>query len=116
MDSRKIRVPAIACHCGEDALKFVERQKSNFDLLLTDVVLPLYSGPELALSVAKVSPSTRILFMSAHTNERIIRNQFRIEPNGFLQKPFSLDELIRVVKKILTEKRPGDYLDANRSS
>ena len=77
-------------------------KERSVDLLLTDVVMPLMKGTELADRVQEASPSTRILLMSGYQTADIA-------PSGraFLAKPFSIDGLARRVRETLA--RPSAF-------
>jgi len=77
-------------------------KERSVDLLLTDVVMPLMKGTELADRVQEASPSTRILLMSGYQTADIA-------PSGraFLAKPFSIDGLAKRVRETLA--RPSAF-------
>jgi len=77
-------------------------KERSVDLLLTDVVMPLMKGTELADRVQEASPSTKILLMSGYQTADIA-------PSGraFLAKPFSIDGLARRVRETLA--RPSAF-------
>jgi len=68
------------------------------DLLLTDVIMPNGSGPELATVLRAARPELAVLFMSGYTSERI---ELDADKENFLAKPFTPDTLDRMVRKIL---------------
>jgi PAS domain S-box-containing protein len=85
----------------QDALQMCEQQDKDIDLLLTDVVMPDMSGPDLADRAASVRPGLRVLFMSGYTSEIVAG---RGGDNGavpFLGKPFSTEALLRSVRDAL---------------
>lgn len=71
------------------------------DLLVTDVVMPLMKGPELATNLLAVSPSTRILLMSAYPMSEVAGSGW-----AFISKPFSLQSLNDRVRQILQQSSP----------
>jgi len=72
------------------------------DLLLTDVVMPGPSGKELADEVARLSPETKVLFMSGYS-AGVITQQGVLEPGvDLLEKPFTGESLLRRVLEVLT--------------
>jgi|GraSoiStandDraft_54_1057290.scaffolds.fasta_scaffold456322_2 DNA-binding NtrC family response regulator len=77
-------------------------KERSVDLLLTDVVMPLMKGTELADRVQEASPSTKILLMSGYQTADIA-------PSGraFLAKPFSIDGLAKRVRETLA--RPSAF-------
>jgi len=75
----------------------------SLDLLVTDVVMPELSGPELARWVRKASPNIRVLYVSGHAGDEIAG----LEPGAaFLQKPFTPAELMAKVNDTLGTKLP----------
>lgn len=67
----------------------------DFDLLLTDVVMPRMKGPELAQRLREQRPSLPVLFMSGHTGRR------EVTPTPMLAKPFSPAQLAAQVRAVL---------------
>jgi DNA-binding NtrC family response regulator len=70
-------------------------------LLLSDVVMPLMKGPELAAKVLAVSPSTKILLMSAYPMSEVAASG-----RAFISKPFSLQSLNDKVRHVLEQSSP----------
>jgi signal transduction histidine kinase/CheY-like chemotaxis protein/sugar lactone lactonase YvrE len=85
---------------GEAALMLVEQWKGPLDLLLTDVVMPLMSGPELATKVRRRSPSTRVLFISGYSSESM-GGEGGGDGTLHLSKPFTPAQLLEQVRKVL---------------
>jgi PAS domain S-box-containing protein len=67
--------------------------EADIDILLTDVVMPGLSGPDLASLLLDLRPELRVLFMSGYTAEMISRGELE-EGTSFLQKPFTRAELV----------------------
>jgi two-component system cell cycle sensor histidine kinase/response regulator CckA len=88
---------------GPSALELIRRHSDPIDLLLTDVVMPGMSGPEVAQAVTSMRPGTEVLYMSGYTDSAIGHHGV-LEPGiAFLQKPFSADDLTRKVRSLLNE-------------
>jgi two-component system, cell cycle sensor histidine kinase and response regulator CckA len=91
---------------GPSALELLRRHSDPIDLLLTDVVMPGMSGPEVASAVTTMRPGTHILYMSGYTDSAIGHHGV-LEPGiAFLQKPFSADDLTRKVRSLLSKPVP----------
>jgi CheY-like chemotaxis protein len=76
------------------------RQPGSIDLLLTDVVMPRIGGRELSLRLGALRPGLKVLFMSGHTDDEVLR-QGVAEGAAFLQKPFGPEALVRKVRELL---------------
>ena len=88
---------------GPSALELLRRHSDPVDLLVTDVVMPGMSGPDVAGAVASMRPGTRVLYMSGYTDSAIGHHGV-LEPGiAFLQKPFSADDLTRKIRSLLGE-------------
>jgi two-component system cell cycle sensor histidine kinase/response regulator CckA len=74
------------------------------DLLVTDVILPKISGPELAQRIRLRSPHTRVLFISGYTGNALSGDDLR-GGNAFLPKPFGTTTLIKRVREVLEPPR-----------
>jgi len=87
----------------DEALPIIEDNVSGIHLLFTDVVMPRMSGTSLAARVLQVLPRAKVLYMSGYTGDAIT-DHLVIEPGvNFIQKPFTLEELVRKVRQVLEQ-------------
>jgi two-component system cell cycle sensor histidine kinase/response regulator CckA len=93
-----------AQNAGE-ALLLCERHPGKIDLLLTDVVMPQMSGPELAKRLAMTRPDVRVLCMSGYTDDSIVRHGVLETGVAFIQKPITPGLLARKVREVLDAER-----------
>jgi PAS domain S-box-containing protein len=85
---------------GYEALKLVEGHKTHIHLLLTDVIMPLMNGRELAVRLKAMRPETKVLYMSGYTDDVLAFHG--IEPErDFIQKPFSSADLAEKLGRVL---------------
>ena len=84
-----------------EALETSARYEGTIDLVLTDVVMPGIGGPELAARIAEARPETRVLFVSGYAEDEEIRRRLADAHVGFLQKPFTFEELARELRRLL---------------
>jgi two-component system cell cycle sensor histidine kinase/response regulator CckA len=90
---------AILTAPNAEALKtFVAEHEGKIDLLLTDVVMPGMSGPELVKLVRARWPEVRVLYMSGYADDEI---EDLDRDAGFLQKPFTPTELTAKIAEML---------------
>ena len=87
---------------GEEALRIAQESTGqDLHLLLTDVVMPQMGGKELVGRLKKLRPEIKVLFISGYTDNIIISHDILGPNTAFLQKPFSIGELVRRVREIL---------------
>jgi len=91
----------LAASNGVEALQICERHKGPIHLILTDVVMPIMSGRELAEASNRWYPGLKVIYMSGYTDRSVIRNGM-LEPGvSFVQKPFTPLSLTKKVREVL---------------
>jgi PAS domain S-box-containing protein len=90
---------------GVEALQVATRHQGPIQLLITDVIMPFMSGPELAESLKRMRAETRVLYISGYTADKFA-DYPKLDPAlALLQKPFTLVALRRKVRDLLSESR-----------
>ena len=85
---------------AEEAMRIVEETPS-IDVMLTDVVMPGLSGPELTQQVLEKRPDLRVIFMSGYTDDAIVHHRAFDQGIAFLPKPFTWKTLTEKVHDVL---------------
>jgi len=93
---------------GSTAIQISQAQKGPIHLLLTDVIMPVMNGRELANQVSPTRPEMRVLYMSGYTENHIGRNGTLDEGITLLQKPFTLPALKAKVREMLDTPLPQE--------
>ncbi len=83
------------------AMEWIRSRGAEIQLLLSDVILPEMSGPELCRVLRRISPGLKCLYMSGYTEDDITRRGELPAGEPFLQKPFSTETLAGRVRQIL---------------
>ncbi len=91
---------ALAAADGAEALEVAIRQP-RLDALLSDVVMPHLSGPELARRVRALFPAMAVILMSGHTEEAVARQGSLDGAAAVIQKPDGLDQVATVLRALL---------------
>ncbi len=95
----------IEADCADDALARLSAHDDGLDLLITDVIMPGMSGPDLAALVRTRRPELRVLFMSGYSETPL--DVVTARPgNGFMQKPFAPRALAYRVREVLDGPSP----------
>ena len=92
---------------GKDALQRAKDFNGTIHLLLTDVVMPEMSGPELAKQLTLHRPGVRVIFTSGYTDDAIARQGILDSTIAFLQKPYRTRALAKKIRDVL-RNAPGD--------
>ncbi len=85
---------------GSAALEKSASHKGSLDLVLTDVVMPVVSGPQLILQLVESRPESKFLYMSGYTGE-LVTEQGADSNIALLEKPFTRASLLRAVQRAL---------------
>ena len=90
----------VEANSGEEALELLEDYGDMIDLLITDVIMPNVDGPTLVRAAKKQRPHLPVIFISGYA-EDVVRKDLEDDDSYFLPKPFSLQDLAKMVKSIV---------------
>jgi len=86
---------------GANALRLFQDSTSPIDLVLTDVVMPKMSGPELAKRLRDMSPELKVLYMTGYADEEVFAKYELRGDWPQVAKPFKADFLLDLIKQVL---------------
>ena len=92
---------------GQDAVETFEKGVQAIDLVLLDMTMPRMGGAEAFRRIRLLSPATRVLLTSGYTQRESLESLVDLPPDGFLQKPFRVRELVGRVREILRAAGPN---------
>ena len=85
---------------GDEAIAVTRSHGGPIDLLLTDIIMPRMLGRDVAAAIAALRPGVRVIFMSGYARSSLTSDS--LQPGVMLlEKPFSENELIRLVRRAL---------------
>ncbi len=87
---------------GEEALEILGLGDTAFDLIISDVVMPVMDGPTMVRAAREKLPDMPILFMSGYAEEQL-RKSIDLDRVHFLPKPFSVKQLAEAAQMALAE-------------
>jgi len=87
--------------CVNDALALCKECKDPIHMILTDVVMPEMSGPQLAEQLVSLHPKIKVLYMSGYTDNAIVHQGVLKDGVNYIQKPFTIDGLARKMREVL---------------
>jgi DNA-binding NarL/FixJ family response regulator len=88
---------------GLEALRQAEQLQP--DLILLDIGLPALNGIEAGRRIRKVSPNSKILFVSQESSSDVVRETFRLGAQGYIHKSRAQSDLLPAIKAVLGGKR-----------
>ena len=89
---------------GVAALEALNRQNSKFDLLLTDVKIPVMDGIALALAAGRDHPEVAIMLMTGFADQRKRAHGLDALVHDVIAKPFSIDQIKGAVREALVQR------------
>jgi CheY-like chemotaxis protein len=90
---------------GAEALEILTREAGKFDLLLTDIKMPLMDGIALALAAARDFPRLPILLMTGFADQRERASGLNAIVHDVVTKPFSVADIRKAVTEAVAAKR-----------
>ena len=92
---------------GKLGLKIYEQNRDKIDLVILDMIMPEFGGAATFEALRRIDPSVSVLLSSGYSVEGQAKEIIQNGCKGFIQKPFSMTELSRKIKKTLSKKNVG---------
>lgn len=86
---------------GRQAVRFFQEQSHGIELVLLDLIMPDFSGPQVFHELKRTDPEVKVIFMSGHNDSQTVRELLAHDHTRFLQKPFSFKTLLATISGIL---------------
>ena len=99
-----------AAQDGQEALEYIQKEK--FDLLITDIMMPKMDGLELLKEVKKINPSMEVIITTGYAHVDNAVQAMKTGAYDFIQKPYSIDQLLAVTEKALEKSKLINARDA----
>jgi len=86
---------------GKEAVEVFQTEKDSIDIVILDMIMPNMSGSETFDELRKIKPDTQVLLSSGYSLDNQAEEIMNRGCNGFLQKPFNLQELSQKLRDTL---------------
>lgn len=101
---KKMKYSVLQAEDGKKALEIALNHQGKIGLLITDVIMPEINGAKLFEQLKLVHPDIRVIFISGYAPDEILRNKLIEENVNFIQKPFTMEDLQKMVQNVLDTK------------
>ena len=98
----------VAAGDGNEALRLAQSHHGPIHMLVTDVVMPGMSGPELAQKLSKTHPAAKRVYISGYNDSPLLREELLGDGVTFIHKPIRPVELARRLRSVLDAGETGD--------
>ena len=86
---------------GQEALMIYQEKKENIDIVLLDMIMPGMNGTHVYEQLKIINPDVKVLLLSGYSRDREATARLANRCNGFIQKPFKMQDLSRSIRKAL---------------
>src|SRR5687768_7676714 len=87
---------------AREALSIAARHIGSLDLVLSDVIMPEMSGPEMVALLKNIRPEPAVLYLSGYATDALVTDRVLPDAVTFVQKPVSARQLLETVRQVLT--------------
>ena len=90
---------------AKEALSIAARHTGLLNLVLSDVIMPEMSGPEMVALLKNIRPEPAVLYLSGYATDALVTDRVLPDAVTFVQKPVSARQLLQAVRLVLTQVR-----------
>jgi len=100
---RKFGYRVLSAGGGKETLEIYKKNKEKIAMVILDIIMPVMGGPETYDALRKINPGIKVLLSSGYSIDNQAEEMLRLGCRGFIQKPFSLEELSHKIRSIIDE-------------
>ncbi len=98
---RAVGYEVLTAGCGKEAIEVYKKNKDKIDMVVLDMIMPDMGGGEAYDRLKEINPDIKALLSSGYSIDGQATRILERGCNGFIQKPFGLEELSQKIRKIL---------------
>jgi len=91
---------------GQEAVRLIQSAPERFDLIILDMVMPGMDGLETIGCLRRIRPDLRVILVSGYDSDEKIRRALQSGYVEFMQKPYKINDLATLVRRILQSEKP----------
>lgn len=88
---------------GQQALEMITSKPEAYQLVVTDITMPLMSGIELCKIIKEQFPHIKVLILSMHNSITFVKDALNAEADGYMLKNTGQDEFIKAIERVLVD-------------
>ena len=92
----------LTAHNGEQAIQTLQKQKDKIELVILDMVMPVMGGRSAFSLIKEIAPAVKVLLSTGYSLEGQAEDIMEKGCNGFIQKPFDLNDLDHKLQDMLS--------------
>jgi len=96
----------ITAHDGAHGLELYRQHSGEISMVLLDISMPRMSGYEVFAEIRELAPEAAVVLTSGYPQSEIMEHLGDVEPAGFLQKPFKLQQMIEILRTVVRPSMP----------
>ncbi|MFC1488408.1 PAS domain S-box protein [Thermodesulfobacteriota bacterium] len=100
----KLGYKVLAAKSGNEAIAIYQKNKANIDLLILDMIMPDMGGGETYDKLKEINPDIKVILSSGYSINGLATEILERGCNGFIQKPFKLEDLSKKIRDILDKE------------
>jgi PAS domain S-box-containing protein len=89
---------------GQEAIELYQKNQEDIDIVILDMIMPNMSGGEVYDRMKEINPDIKVLLSSGYSVDGQATDILNRGCNGFIQKPFNINELSAAIRQILDKK------------
>jgi CheY-like chemotaxis protein len=98
---QKLGYSVLQARCGYEALEIFKKRKNKISLVILDMRMPGMNGCEVYDRLKKIQPQVKIILVSGYIEQYVLDEFSKRNFNGYIEKPFKLEELSEKIEEVL---------------
>ncbi len=105
---KRLGYDVVMAQSGEEGLQRYQKDLKRFDLVILDMIMPGMSGADTYRHIKAIDPHVKVLLATGYSEDGQAREILNAGCEGFIQKPFKLDQLSIIIREVLDQNDPGE--------